>query len=244
MQYLIYYLLFSFLVLVSACAAPEGKVIVKIPEASGISYCKASDTLLVVNDEGTYYEITTNGKILKKVKLGKYDLEGVVCEEEQIIFVRENKGLLIVDRNSGTRKKVIVDTFYEGKRLPLFDKKAGVEGIAKVDNILYLAKQSKKKKHSYIAVVKMMPYPSRIIDVLEHHIADTSGLTYYDGSLYMVSDKKDLLIKYDLKKKKSVQKVKLEKGAWEGIAFDTKGFVYLADDNGRVIKYKKKELGL
>jgi len=60
----------------------------------------------------------------------------------------------------------------------------------------------------------------------------------------MVSDKEDLLIKYDIEKKKSVQKVKLEKGAWEGIAFDYKGNVYLADDDGRVVKYKKKALGL
>lgn len=227
-----------------ACGEPVGKKIAKIPEASGLSYCQSTDTLIVANDEGSYYEITTKGKILKKVKLGKFDLEGVVCEEEQMIFVREDKGLLLVDRKRGTKKKVIIDTFYDGKKLPLFDKKDGVEGIAKVGNILYLAKQSKKKKKSFIAVVKMTPYPSRVIDVIEHHIADTAGLTYHDGSLYMVSDKEDLLIKYDLDKKKSIQKIKLEKGAWEGIAFDNKGKVYLADDDGRVMKYKKKALGL
>ena len=60
----------------------------------------------------------------------------------------------------------------------------------------------------------------------------------------MVSDKEDLLVKYDIKKHKKVQKVKLGKGAWEGIAIDDKGFVYLTDDNGRVVKYKKKSLGL
>lgn len=227
-----------------ACGEPVGKKIAKIPEASGLSYCQSTDTLIVANDEGHYYEITTKGKILNKVKLGKFDLEGVVCEEEQIIFVREDKGFLLVDRKSGTKKKVTVDTFYDGKKLPLFDKKDGVEGIAKVGNILYLAKQSNKKKKSFIAVVKMKPYPSRIIDVIEHHIADTAGLTYHDGALYMVSDKEDLLIKYDLDKKKSIQKIKLEKGAWEGIAFDNKGKVYLADDDGRVMKYKKKALGL
>ena len=60
----------------------------------------------------------------------------------------------------------------------------------------------------------------------------------------MVSDKGDLLIKYDLQKKTSVQKVTLSAGAWEGIAFDNKGYVYLADDDGRVLKYTKKALGL
>ena len=239
-----YTLLLLTLLSLSACGKSTGKKIAKIPEASGISYCKTSDTLIVANDEGSYYEITTKGKILNKVKLGKYDLEGVVCEDKQIIFVREDKGLLIVDRKSAKKKKVIVDTFYEGRKLALFDKKDGVEGIAKVGNIIYLAKQSKKKKDSFIAVVKLTPYPGRVLDTIEAGVADIAGLTYHDNMLYMVSDKKDLLIKYDLDKKKRVQKVKLEKGAWEGIAFDSKGNVYLADDDGRVIKYKKKSLGL
>lgn len=239
-----YYLLVSIVFLVAACGKPSGKVIAKIPEASGISYCNKGDTLIVANDEGTYYEINRKGKVLRKVNLGNYDLEGVVCEDEQMIFALENKGILIVDRETGEKKKVTLDTMYNGKKLPLFDKKSGVEGIAKIGNSVYLAKQSNKKKNSFIAVVKLRPYPSRIIDVIEHHVSDTAGLTYHDGYLYLVSDKEDLLIKYDLDKKKNVQKIKLEKGAWEGIAFDTKGFVYLADDDGRVLKYKKKILGL
>ena len=234
----------SIIFLFVACADPKGKVIVKIPEASGISYCSDSDTLMVANDEGSYYEINKKGKILGKKKLGKADLEGVVCEDDQLIFAVEDKGILIVERKTGKKKKVILDTFYNGKKLSLFDKKAGIEGIAKSGNIVYLSKQSKKKKDSFIAVVKLKPYPSRIVDVIEHEIADIAGLDLYDGYLYMVSDKKDLLVKYDLEKKKSVKKVKLEEGAWEGIAFDKKGGVYLADDEGRVVKYRKKNLGL
>ncbi|WP_373029127.1 SdiA-regulated domain-containing protein [Sulfurovum sp.] len=239
-----YYLLVSIVFLVAACGKPSGKVIANIPEASGISYCSKDDTFIVANDEGSYYEINRKGKVLRKKNLGNYDLEGVVCEDEQMIFALENKGMLIVDRQTGEKKKVTLNTMYNGEKLPLFDKKSGVEGIAKIGNRVYLAKQSNKKKKSFIAVVKLTPYPSKIIDVIEHHVSDTAGLTYHDGYLYMVSDKEDLLIKYDLDKKKNVQKIKLEKGAWEGIAFDTKGFVYLADDDGRVLKYKKKTLGL
>jgi uncharacterized protein YjiK len=237
-------LLISLAFVLIACAKPEGREIVKIPEASGISYCSGSDTLIVVNDEGPYYEINRKGKILHKIKLGNYDLEGAVCEEDQLIFVREDKGLLMVDRKTDKKKKVILDTLYQGKKLSLFEKKEGIEGIAKTGNTLYLSKQSKKKKGSFIAVVKLKPYPSRIIDVIKPKIADISGLDLHDGYLYMVSDKKDLLIKFDLEKKKIVQKVKLTEGAWEGIAFDAKGNVYLADDDGRVVKYRKKHLGL
>jgi len=239
-----YYLLTFIALSFIGCAEPAGERISKIPEASGISYCNSSDTLIVANDEGKYFEINPKGKILQKKKLGKYDLEGVVCEEEQLIFAIEDKGILIVDRKTGKKKKVVIDTTYQGKKLNLFNKKAGVEGIAKVGNTVYLAKQSKKKKHSFIAVVKLTPYPGKVIDIVEHQIADTSGLTYHDGYLYMVSDKKDLLVKYDLDKKKIIEKIKLGEGAWEGIAFDTKGHVYLTDDDGRVVKYEMKALGL
>lgn len=228
----------------SACVQSDKNVIAYIPEASGISYCKNTDILIVVNDEGTYYEISTEGKILKKVKLGNYDLEAVVCEDKEILFLREDKGLFTLDRKTGKETKIPLDTFYKGTKPKLFDKKEGIEGLAKVDNLLYLAKQSKKKKKSFIVVVKMKPYPSKIVDVIKHKIADTSGLSYHEGSLYMLSDKEDLLVKYDLNKNKIVQKVALNKGAWEGIAFDNKGYVYLADDDGRVLKYTKKSLGL
>jgi len=218
--------------------------IAKIPEASGIAYCADSKKLIVANDEGTYYEMSKKGKILKKVKLGNFDLEAVVCEEDVYIFAVENKGLLFVERKTGKQAKISVNTRYKGKKIKLFDKKAGVEGIVKVDNLIYLAKQSKKKKDSFIAVVKLYPLPSHIVDIIPHHIPDTAGLTYHNGSLYMVSDKKDLLIKYNIQKKKIEKTMSLQEGAWEGIAFDPKGNIYLADDDGRIVKCKAKELKL
>jgi len=239
-----HYLWVPFIVWVTACGAPTGKVIAKIPEASGISYCNHDDTLIVANDEGTYYRLNKKGKTLAKKALGDYDLEGVACEEDEILFAVENKGLLIVDSKTGQKKQVSLNSLYHGDTLPLFDKKSGIEGIAKVGNTVYLAKQSKKKKRSFVAVVSLASSPPRVIDVIKHQLADTAGLAYHQGYLFMVSDKEDLLVKYDIQKKKRVQNVKLGKGAWEGIAFDTKGNVYLADDNGRVVKYKKKKLGL
>ena len=239
------YLLISILVFSSiSYSKPRGKIIAEIPEASGIAYCSNSNTLIIANDEGTYYEMSTDGNILMKTKLGNYDLEGVVCEDSELFFAIENKGILNVQRKRIAKKKIVLDTKYNGKKLPLFNKKSGVEGIAKNGNVVYLSKQSNKKKKSFIAVVQLTPHPSKITHVIEHRVSDTAGLDYHEGYLYMVSDKEDILVKYDLQKEKKVQKIKLGKGAWEGIAFDDKGFVYLADDNGKVHKYKKKHLGL
>ncbi|MEA1954587.1 MAG: SdiA-regulated domain-containing protein [Campylobacterota bacterium] len=242
MKYMLFMLFILFTLAYSK--AQKGEVIANIPEASGIAYDAQNHRLIVVNDEGTYYEITPEGRVTLKKKLGKYDLEGVAVEDDTLIFAIENKGLLLVNKKTGKKKKVIIDTIYKGKKLPLFSKKSGVEGIARVGDFFYLSKQSKKKKDSFIAVVKLKPYPSRVVDVIKHKIPDTAGLTHHDGFLYMVSDKKNLLIQYHLEKRKIIKKIKLEKGAWEGIAFDDKSNLYLADDNGRVVKYKKKALGL
>ena len=241
MRYLLILITFLF---VPLHALSTGKVIAEIAEASGIGYCSDSDTLIVANDEGSYYEISTEGKVIEKKKLGNYDLEGVVCEDSQMIFAVENKGILIVERKRGQDQNVILHTDFSGEKPTLFNKKTGVEGIAKNGDKIYLSKQSKKKKNAFIAVVDLTTTPYSITDVIEHGISDTSGLSYYEGYLYMVSDRKDLLVKYDLENRKKVHKVKLPKGAWEGIAFDNNGFVYLADDDGRVLKYNTKSLGL
>lgn len=235
------YIFIIFILLSSTIYAEhlKGKKIAKIPEASGISYCSNTHTLMVANDEGIYYEIDTKGRVLKKVNLGSYDLEGIVCEDEKLIFAIENKGVLLVNRRTGKKTKTSIDRHYNGKRVKLFNKKAGIEGIEKVNNYIYLAKQSKKRKTSFIAVVELISNKGKIVDIIEHNIVDTAGLSYFNGYLYMVSDKKDLLIKYDLEKKKIIEKIKLAKGAWEGITFDKKGNMYLADDDGWVVKFDK-----
>jgi len=239
------YIFLSLFVLISlSCSKDSSHRIANIPEASGISYCKESDTLVVANDEGWYYEIDREGNILNKKRVGKYDLEGVVCTDEDFIFAIEDEGLLFVNRKNGKKKKVTLDTTYRNKKLPLFDKKSGAEGLAKNGDTIYLAKQAKKKQDSFIAVIHFDRYHQKVIDLIKHKIPDTAGLTIHNGYLYMVSDKKNLLIQYDLKKKKITYKVKLPKAAQEGIAFDGKGFVYIADDEGYVLKFSEKDLGL
>jgi len=217
--------------------------IASIPEASGISYCRDTGTLIVANDEGWYYELKPNGDIVSKDRLGNYDLEGVVCEKDRILFAIEDRGILILDRATLKTKEIDIEPIYRGKKLPLFEKNMGIEGIAKVDDLYYLAKQSKKKKESFIVVLKLERYHTKIVDVIRHKVADTAGLEYHNGSLYMVSDKKDLLVRYDIKKDKIICKVKLEKFAQEGITFDDSGNLYMTDDDGAVLKYPIKDFG-
>lgn len=215
--------------------------IASIPEASGISYCQNSNTLVVADDEGAYYEITPNGAILSQHKLGKYDLEGVVCEKNNFIFAVETGSILIVSRAKSEVKELKI----KGEKGPKLSKKYGIEGIAKIGSEYYLTVQAKKdKKKARFIVIKLGTNHAKVKELIYHGIIDSAGMELFNKKLYITSDKKDKLYIYDLKNNKILKKVKLPKFAQEGITFDKQGNVYLADDNGAVLKYTPKELGL
>ena len=76
----------------------NAKTIAKIPEASGIVYVKKTNSLFVANDEGTIYELTKKGKILRKKFLGKYDLEGITYDKKNdklLLAVEGDESILI-----------------------------------------------------------------------------------------------------------------------------------------------------
>ena len=228
----------------SSCSAESSldkHKIASIPEASGISYCQDSNTLVVADDEGAYYEITPNGAILSQHKLGKYDLEGVVCEENNFIFAVETGSILVVSRSNADVKKLKI----KGKKAPKLNKNAGIEGIAKIGSKYYLTVQTKEdKKKAEFIVVKLGNKHAKVKEIIHHGIIDSAGMELFNKKLYITSDKKNKLYVYDLKNNKILKKVKLPKFAQEGITFDKQGNVYLADDNGAVMKYTRKELGI
>jgi uncharacterized protein YjiK len=219
----------------TACADKKNDaVIASIPEASGISYCQDTQTLIVANDEGSFYELTNTGKVLSSHKLGKYDLEGVVCEKEKFVFAVEDGALLEVNRKTLKTKELKIKS--QGFKFKL-SKKAGIEGITKIGALYYLSIQSKNKKDSKLLVVKAGANHAKVIKVIDHGIIDSAGLQFHNKKLFIVSDKKDKLYVYDLKKNKITKKIKLPKFAQEGVTFDDNGFIYFADDDGSVRKY-------
>jgi uncharacterized protein YjiK len=219
--------------------ATDTHTISHIPEASGIAYCDTTQSLVVANDEGTFYEIDENGSIIKQHTLGKYDLEGVVCHENSMVFAVEEGALLVLNRQTLKTKSFKL----KGKGFKL-SKKAGIEGLAYFNDLYYLSIQAKKKQDAKILIVKIGKNYAKVIDIIEHGIIDAAGLHYYNHKLYIVSDKKNKLYTYDLKQTKITQKIKLDRFAQEGIAFDNDKNIYFADDDGSVKKYTMKELGL
>ncbi len=235
----------------------NAKTIAKIPEASGICYIPKSQMLIVVNDEGWIYKLSKKGKIKRKLFLGKYDLEGIAYDKKNdklLLAVEGAESILILNRKSlELEKKIKIKRKFQKIKLLKKNKKAGIEAIAIDENgNIFLSNQSeityKKKLKKNASVVfkidSLKEKKAKIVEVYNHGYIDIAGLTFYDGYLYMTSDKKNLLIKYDIKRNKTIKKIKLAKSAQEGICFDDEGNIYIADDNGRILRYKKDKLGI
>lgn len=226
------------------------KVIAKVPEASGIVYSQKSDTLFVVNDEGKIYEITTDGKLVKKLNIGKYDFEGITIDEKNsllILAVEGDEKILVLSQNDfKIQNEIKIKRKYNNIEVLKKDSKNGIEGIALYEDKLYISNQSKNKypkaDSSVIVIVdyKLNKEKLKIKNIIDHGFTDISGLTFYKDTLYMISDNNNLLISYDIEKNKVIKEYKLSKKyAQEGLTFDKKGNLYIADDNGQVLKIKK-----
>ncbi|KIM04062.1 MAG: hypothetical protein KN64_10265 [Sulfurovum sp. AS07-7] len=214
----------------------KNHIIAKIPEASGISYCENSDTLVVANDEGKFYEIDKSGKILNTNLLGKFDLEGVVCEEDRFVFALEDGKILTVERKTLTQNLIAIEGLEKLK------KNSGIEGIAKIGKKFILSSQSKEKEDARLIIINLKSDHAKVEDMIKSEIIDSSGLEYKDDKLYVVSDKKDKLYLFDIDKKKILKKIDLPPFAVEGLTFDNDENIWFSDDDGAVLRYKFKDL--
>ena len=231
----------------------NAKTIVKIPEASGICYVQDLKQLIVVNDEGWIYRVTKDGEILEKKLLGDYDLEGIAYDDisNKLYLADESKNSILVlnIKNFKIVKKIKIKKKYKDISILKKSKNSGIEAIAIKDGEIYLSNQSLKKwpnKNPSVVfkIGKIKNNKAKIVKIYNHGYVDIAGLTFHKNHLYMTSDKKNLLIKYDLKNNKTIKKIKLKKSAQEGICFDDKNNIYIADDKGNILKYKAKSLGL
>lgn len=235
----------------------SAKTIAKIPEASGICYVDKSDMLIVVNDEGWIYKLTRKGEIKRKFHLGKYDLEGITYDKSNdklLVAVEGRESILVLNRESlEIEKEIKIQRKYKEVEVLKKSKKAGLEAIAIGENgDIYVSNQSKitynkKLKENASVILKVGSLDkkkTKIKEVYNHGYIDIAGMTFHDGYLYMTSDNKNLLIKYDIKNNKTINKVKLPKSSQEGICFDNDKNIYIADDNGQILRYKVKKLGI
>lgn len=227
-------------------------VIAKIPEASGITYSLKSNTLFVVGDEGYIYELNLEGKILREKYIGDYDFEGIDIDEEKnllLVAVEGKDDIYIFSKDKMELvHKISIKRDFKGIEI-LKKGDDGLEGIALYNNKIYASNQSYKKyPKEDCSVIVVIDYDlnekkQKINEIINHGYKDITGLSFHKDILYMVSDDDSKLIKYDIKNKTTIKEIKLSKfNAQEGITFDNNGNLYIADDNGQILKIKDLEL--
>ncbi len=234
--------------------------IAEIPEASGICYFNKNDTILVAGDNGFVYELSKNGKILKKKdfsNIAKHDFEGIAYDtqnDEILVAVEGRDDLFVLNTDLIPKANEIIKIEREnsdGKLILAKGADNGLEGVAILNGEIYVANQSFDKwphedPSAIVKIDSVSNTDAKISKVFPLDYVNISGITFYKDKLYMLSDTGNKLIVYDLKNKSTqgewdLSKIyKTLKGAGlEGVAFDDNGNIYLTDDRGgKIYKYK------
>ena len=234
----------------------------RIREPSGITYHPKRKSLFVIGDEGHLYEIKTDGYFIRSKHFKRKDFEGItvdpfsgrlytVVEGDDAILEIDQKTLRIIRKFEINRKfndrellkkkgnglEAIVfvpdishperGTFWVGNQS--FDLRPGKEpSIICQINIPLLSSKKKKTK-------------GKIIDFFPMNAIDISGLTYdiRRKQLVVINDKPNLLQKVG-HDGKVLHQYQLPGKDQEGVTLDTMGHIYIAQEDGKIIKFKTR----
>ncbi len=165
---------------------------IPVLEPSGLTLTYDQNGFWTVSDEdSSLYELNKYGKIIKRIKVNGFDLEGVTAIDEATLAI-------VLER---TREVVILDTSgTEIKRVKLNlegELNSGLEGIT----------YNESTKHFYIVNEKDPPLLIELDGDLNEvrrdtikFAADVSGIFYdeNDNMLWILSDEDQMVIKTDM----------------------------------------------
>jgi len=239
----------------------EAKV---IREPSGIVYHPGRKTLFVVGDEGDIHEITTEGKMVQQKRRtreqGRRDYEGIAVNPATgVLYVAvegEERIVEIDPETLQTRREFQIERSFEGKTV-IKPGGQGIEGIAFVPDATHpeggtflVSNQSfvldDPAEPSAIFQVRAPLLSSTdklarasIVRCFRMAVIDLSGL-HYDPQrdrLYAVSDATNTF--WELSRDGRVLRgYALPGKTQEGITLDGEGYVYIAQDEGGVVKVR------
>lgn len=226
-------------------------------EPSGICFHPQRKTLFIVSDEGEIAEIETDGTPVFNLKIPG-DLEGVTVNPQSGLLYIIYEGRDVILEFDPDKKEVIrefpMNREFEGD--PNFLQKQeedydnGIESIAFVSDenhpeggTFYIGNQWDPSCIMEVLVPlkssQTVTAEARIIRVLPFKMYDPAAM-YYDretGLLNVVSDADNILVEITLEGK-LVKEYAFLGANQEGITLDDKGYLYIAQDSGKIIKVK------
>lgn len=215
-----------------------------------------------MGDEGNVCEMTTDGKLIKTRNLsdgGKVDLEGITIHTSTgLLYVAvEGKDMILeIDPETlDVTREFPIDRIFKG-RILIAAGGQGIEGITFVPgadgNMFYISNQSfdlENEDDPSIIMKVRLPLSTAvegssdaiIVDYFSPGIIDISDI-YYDsrsGTIVAISDAENVI--FEMKRDGTLLHARPMPGKdQEGIAVDSDGNLYIAQDSGQIIKYTPK----
>ena len=235
-----------------------------IAEPSGITYHAVRKSIFVVSDEGELHEMRSDGRPVRSQSLNQTDLEGITMNPSTGLLYAVVEGddaiLEISPQTFEITRRFGINRGFEGREL-LKKGGMGLEAITFVSDdshpeggTFWVGNQSfslKPNREPSIVCQVVLPLSStnptppegKIVGFFPLSIIDISGLAY-DSSrhcLIVVSDTTNLLV--EVTRDGNVLRQHLLPGNdQEGITLDDQGFMYIAQENGEVIKIEDRRV--
>ena len=235
-----------------------------IAEPSGITYHATRKSIFVVSDEGELHEMRRDGRPVRSQSLNQTDLEGITMNPLTGLLYAVVEGddaiLEISPQTFEITRRFGINRGFEGREL-LRKGGMGLEAITFVSDdshpeggTFWVGNQSfslKPNREPSIVCQVVLPLSStnptppegKIVGFFPLSIIDISGLAY-DSSrhcLIVVSDTTNLLV--EVTRDGNVLRQHLLPGNdQEGITLDDQGFMYIAQENGEVIKIEDRRV--
>jgi hypothetical protein len=230
---------------------------VGVVQPSGICFHPARKTLFVVSDEGEILEMRTDGTAVFSQKVPG-DLEDVTVDPRTglLYIIVEGEDVILEfdpDKRAVTRR-FPVNREFEGN--PNFLQKQTDRYDNGIESLVFVPEDGHPEGGTFYAGNQEDPpcimelfvplrtgggeaREARIIRVLPFKMDDPSGLAYdpLKKHLYAVSDADNIFVEITLEGK-LVGEYAFPGNDQEGFAWDDKGYLYIAQDSGGIIKLK------
>lgn len=213
-----------------------------ISEASGITVNSFTGLYYVVGDEGYIYELNQHMEVLRTVHIGSFDLEAISFDPvRKTLFCLNEKDLSLIEID--LQSMDILNSFQLDLEKIKGRKYSQFESLVIVDGIFYFAVSTKEKKKYFGSLFSFDLEHLQLSHLRDLPLWDISGLTYGNGSFYIISDHLDKIGRFSLDSEELTLN-NLPGEHQEGIVFTEKNTLYIFNENGTFFEVQAEFLGL
>ena len=236
----------------------------QIAEPSGITYHPTRRSLFIADDSGSVHEVNLHGIFVQAKGLNELDIEGITMDPKTGLLyaaVEDDETIIELEPETLTiQRKFRIARDFKGELL-LKKGGMGIEAIAFVPNALHpeggtfwVGNQSfslKAKDEPSVVCEVVVPLRTEtaaiseaaIINAYKMNFIDISGLAYdsQDDVLVLISDTTNLLVEMN-REGTILSKYLLPGDEQEGVTLDGLGYMYIAQENGAIIKLGDRRL--